>query len=302
MTKNPETAGTPAPGGPAHGTPAPGTPGNGFGSHAPMIDAPMPDGFLVEAERALIQVVPEALLRHTIGSPSMEHFHRSALEHMAFFESATIRHAGRRMDQFESILDFGCGAGRLLQMLPVTCRVAGCDPNGPLIRFASKMLPHADIYQSEPEPPLKWADGTFDLVYAYSVFSHLRRDSEDRWLDELARVGKPGCTYLLTVQGDWWLESKFDAATRARIRESGFWYFDFHKATGGEMDFPDNYGSSIHTSDYVKREWAKRFDVLQVYFGRPPALYDHDALTPAHRRALTLCRSLGQDLVVLRKR
>ena len=275
---------------------------DGFGNHAPMVEDLMPDNFLVQAKRQPIKEVPPALLQHTIGAQSMEHFHRSALEHIAFFESATLKHAGRRMDELEHVLNFGCGAGRLLSMLPVTTKAAGGEPNGPLIDFASKALPHCDIYQSMPEPPLKWGDETFDLVYAYSVFSHLREDSEQRWLRELLRVGKPGCTYLLTVQGDWWLQSKFDAATQARIEASGFWYFDIHQSKGSAMDFFDNYGSSIHTSDYVKQKWAELFEIQQVYFGRPPALFDHDGLSDVHRQALTKCRALGQDLVVMRKR
>lgn len=43
-------------------------------------------------------------------------------------------------------------------------------------------------------------------------------------------------------------------------------------------------------------------DVLQVYKGRPPMLYDHPSLPEALRRALQGSRSMGQDMVIMRKR
>lgn len=259
------------------------------------------DSFLPDVPRPLITEVPEHFLKHTIGAPDLGHFRLSALEHMAMFEAATTKHDGRKLYDFSSVLDFGCGAGRLIQMFPTDAAISGCDPNGPLVEFCQSRFPHADVYRSEPEPPLKWSDNTFDLVYSFSVFSHLRRDSEERWLAELARVGMPGCIYLITIQGDWWLESKFKPDEQAMIRNAGFWYFDIHTSKGTEMDFPENYGSSIHTAEFVKQNWDTHFDVLQVYKGRPPMLFDHPALPEANRDALRACRSLGQDLVVLRK-
>lgn len=263
-----------------------------------VIDA----SFLPEVERTSLSDIPEHLLRHTIGTTDLAHFQRSALEHIAFFEAATLKHDGKRLYDYQSILDFGCGTGRLMQMFPNTANIKGCDPNGPLVKFCNDFFKHAEVYQSQPEPPLKWADGTFDLVYSFSVFSHLKRDSEERWLKELARVGKPGCIYLITVQGDWWLESKFPKPEREQIQNAGFWYFDIHTSRGTDMDFPENYGSSIHTSDFIRQEWSKHMDVLQVYKGRPPMLYDHPSLPEAHRRALEGSRSMGQDMVIMRKR
>lgn len=218
------------------------------------------------------------------------------------FEAAAIKHAGRRLHEFSSVLDFGCGAGRLMQFLPCSLSIAGCDVNGPLVTFMNNWFPHADVYQNSPEPPLKWPDGAFDLVYSFSVFSHLKQDSQSRWLAELDRVGRPGCLYMITVQGDWWIESKFDQAQQKMFRSAGFWYFDIHKSHTGEMDFPENYGSSLHTSDYVRENWGQMFDILQIYKGRPPMLYDDPALSDAHRSALETSRSMGQDLVVMRKR
>ena len=50
--------------------------------------------------------------------------------------------------------------------------------------------------QSAVEPPLRFADGSFDIVYAYSVFSHLSERVQLRWVEEFARILRPG--------GCWW--------------------------------------------------------------------------------------------------
>lgn len=252
--------------------------------------------------RPFLTDVPPELIKHTAGPKSFEEFQRTAFEVATMFEAATLKHADQRLTDFSSILDFGCGAGRLMQFFVPTQNVAGCDVNAPLIEFIEKNFPHADSYQNNPEPKLKWDDETFDLVISFSVFSHLRRDSEERWLRELRRVGKPGAIYLITFQGDWCIESKFPKATQDTIRKKGFHYFDIHTPKGDVMDFPKNYGSSVHTSEFVKENWSAEFDVLEIYKGRPPALYLHDKLDEAHAAALKNIRSMGQDMVVLRKR
>src|SRR5207253_7435957 len=50
-------------------------------------------------------------------------------------------------------------------------------------------------------PPTRYNNGIFDVVYAYSVFSHLSEDSHLAWAGEFARVLKPGGTVILTTQG-----------------------------------------------------------------------------------------------------
>ena len=47
-------------------------------------------------------------------------------------------------------------------------------------------------------PPLDVADDTYDLVYAFSVFTHLT-DSWSAWLLELHRVLKPGGLFVVTI-------------------------------------------------------------------------------------------------------
>jgi len=52
------------------------------------------------------------------------------------------------------------------------------------------------------EPPLAFADATFDLVYAISVFTHLPETLQWPWIVELHRVIEPGGVLLLTLSGE----------------------------------------------------------------------------------------------------
>ena len=70
-----------------------------------------------------------------------------------------------------------------------------------------------------PEPPLPYADDSFDLVYALSVLTHLPVETQRRWLDELARVAR-----------DWVLVSIHGEAYRVRLTEE-----ELHRFDGGEV-------------------------------------------------------------------
>ena len=93
------------------------------------------------------------------------------------------------------ILDFGCGAGRTLRHFLDEARAAefyGCDIDSPSIAWLSEHLsPPFHVFESGELPSLPQPDGFFDLVYAFSVFTHLG-DEWAGWLLELHRVLKPG--------------------------------------------------------------------------------------------------------------
>ncbi len=114
-----------------------------------------------------------------------------------------------------SILDFGCGSGRLLAgwwldaaapggAAPAagSRRLAGCDLNRELVAWAREHLPAGmDFEVTGLQPPLPYADAAFDLVQAVSVFTHLGLETQRRWAAELARVLRPGGYLLATLHG-----------------------------------------------------------------------------------------------------
>jgi SAM-dependent methyltransferase len=105
-----------------------------------------------------------------------------------------------------SLLDFGCGTGRLLVgwYLDNPGRdLHGCDINGELIRWAKANLPGKIIWNHTAlSPPLPYASKSLDLVLAVSVFTHLSSSSQQSWVEEFKRVLNPGGYVLITLHGE----------------------------------------------------------------------------------------------------
>ncbi|MBA3974890.1 MAG: class I SAM-dependent methyltransferase [Candidatus Solibacter sp.] len=116
-----------------------------------------------------------------------------------------LRAAGSSLDTHSAILEFGCGCGRVLSCLDRTDGIAGCDLNPDLIAWVSRHLPGIDARLNGLEPPLPWTDGSFGLVFALSVFTHLPEPVALRWIAELSRVLKPGGYLAISTHGEHYI-------------------------------------------------------------------------------------------------
>ena len=102
------------------------------------------------------------------------------------------------------MLDFGVGCGRIARHW---ASVSGpefhaCDHNEFLVRWCQENLPLLRTAKNELEPPLRHEDGAFELVYAYSVFTHLTEPLQHRWMSEIVRVVEPGGRIVFSTHGD----------------------------------------------------------------------------------------------------
>lgn len=186
-----------------------------------------------------------------------------------------LRAAGRELDSFSSILDFGCGCGRTLLWLDRKTRdgsLHGSDSDERAIRWCRQHLPFARFATNGPFPPLDYPDDHFDLVLVISLFTHFDEDSQNRWLEELERVIARGGLMVATFHGRYCWEDY--AHLRPRLEAEGF--ANVHV----DPSWPPYFQATYHSEEYVRREFGKRFDVLEYL---PRGLNDH------------------QDLAVLRK-
>jgi len=97
-------------------------------------------------------------------------------------------------------LDFGCGVGRLESQLTResrTLEIWGCDIDEEGIAWAkSQFGPGFRFFVNDPKPPLDVPREHFDMVLAFSVFTHIPDGWRD-WLKEIRRVLKPdGLAFL----------------------------------------------------------------------------------------------------------
>jgi SAM-dependent methyltransferase len=188
--------------------------------------------------------------------------------------------AGRPLDSFKSILDFGCGSGRVTRFfkpLAPDARFFGCDIDGPAIEWCSANLTEIGQFAVNPsEPPAPYPNSNFDFIFVFSVFTHLPEAMQFAWLADLRRMLQPGGLLLATFHGStYW--SRVPVGQQAQFRKLGFLHSDTGKTTG----LPDFYLTAYHTHEYVRERWGEYFDVLEII---PQGIQSHD---------VALCRARG---------
>jgi SAM-dependent methyltransferase len=190
----------------------------------------------------------------------------------------------RSLDSYPSILEFGCGCGRImlwLGHLAGAVSLHGVDIDERAVRWAQANMPYATFKVNNALPPLDYPDGSFDLVYNHSVFTHLDEEYQDLWLAELRRVTKPGGTILLTVHGDeavrYISELMANAggdgeSLRNDVRRSGIAFVRQDSNVGGP--FPDFYHSTFHAPWYIFDRWGAQLRIKAYLPGASLELQD----------------------------
>ena len=117
---------------------------------------------------------------------------------------AAVAAAGAPVEQMRAILDFGCGCGRVARHWAAVegPEVYGCDYNPELLAWCAENLPHMRTARNELAPPTPYVSGSFDLIYAFSVFTHLDEGLQSDWLAEFRRLLRPGGILILSVLSD----------------------------------------------------------------------------------------------------
>ncbi|HJX47181.1 MAG TPA: class I SAM-dependent methyltransferase, partial [Gaiellaceae bacterium] len=159
--------------------------------------------------------------------------------------------------ELESVLDFGCGCGRVTRWWSdFDGRVAGSDVSGSAIDWCRANLPFARFERNALAPPLVFDDESFDLVYALSVFTHLTADLQLAWRDEVRRVLRPGGLLLLTTHGRSYLP-RLGEEERASF-ERGELVVRWGDVAG------TNLCSAYHPETYLRDTFAGGFAFLEL--------------------------------------
>ena len=109
-------------------------------------------------------------------------------EHLRVF----VRSLGRA----ERALDLGCGDGRLTAELEAA-ELTAADVSRVALERARQRLPGARIAELEPDAPLPFEDGAFDVVLCAETIEHVR--DVQLLLSEVRRVLRRGGTLALST-------------------------------------------------------------------------------------------------------
>jgi 2-polyprenyl-3-methyl-5-hydroxy-6-metoxy-1,4-benzoquinol methylase len=148
------------------------------------------------------------------------------------------------------VLDFGCGCGRILRWLSrsyPTTRFWGADVDEAAIEWCIRNMQGSVFVKSRPEPPLPFESNYFDVVYCFSVFTHLDELMQDFWLAEIKRIVSPGGMVILTVHGSKAAEG-LDEKGAEELRRKGFLHRRSRKLSGL---VPEWYNTTWHSEGYI---------------------------------------------------
>jgi SAM-dependent methyltransferase len=172
--------------------------------------------------------------------------------------------------------ELGCASGRVLRHLACQsdAEVWGGDLNGRHIEWMRLFLPpKIKIFQNLVLPTLPLEACSFDVVTAFSVFTHID-DFELAWLAELRRILRPGGLGYITVSTEdtWesykqgWIKDTLlplaDVITEYDVTEALFEGALPRDKTVFWWPVRNIYNASVfHRRAYIEREWSRFFTV-----------------------------------------
>lgn len=134
--------------------------------------------------------------------------------------------AGAAPRRVRSVLDIGCGTGRLLvgwHADDSARQLVGTDLNADLVAWNRTHLPEVAAWAVNGlAPPLPYDAASFDLVVLASVLTHLSLASQRAWLAEVRRLLAPEGRALVTLHGQVYAAVFLGGADAARFAETGY--------------------------------------------------------------------------------
>jgi len=220
---------------------------------------------------AAIQLPPPRLRYRVAGTDAGDWFVESGKKSLGDLDRglASIR---KSYEDFNDILEWGCGCGRILRHLPVPVlprKLYGNEIDAEAIEWVSSNMPWIETSLTKGKPPLPYPDSSFDLIFNHSVMSHLDEEYQDAWLAELARVLRPGGVVTLTVHGQHAFDQfsggiPADSPVRKQVMDAFYGRGLFYtKDDDWGADFPDFYHSAFHSVRYIFDHWSKFLRVRQ---------------------------------------
>jgi SAM-dependent methyltransferase len=144
----------------------------------------------------------------------------------AFYFSSALQEAARQvrlcgLNEGTRFVDIGSGQGRmaigLQAMFPRLASYTGLDVHAPSVDWCNEHLRkpnfqfvHVDTANERYNPSgkqgvrLPLVDGSTDVIFLYSVFTHMRLPDIEAHLDEISRIMSPSGRCFLTIYVEDW--------------------------------------------------------------------------------------------------
>jgi SAM-dependent methyltransferase len=161
--------------------------------------------------------------------------------------------------QGKRVLDFGCGIGRMLRQFAPEAEEAefwGCDLDRPSLDWMQENLsPPFHIFESGETPGLPQENGFFDLIYAFSVYTHFT-DNWAGWLLEHHRVLADGGLLFATFLG----EGMIEPLTGEKWDEDQIGMNHLMHGYSWELGGPIAFNSEW----WIRAHWGRAFEIVEL--------------------------------------
>ena len=213
--------------------------------------------------------MPDDINLARIGAQNLQHYKSVGFDKFMRLQEVLSKYTNKSFSDMGRILDWGCGCGQVLRYFNRynNVEVNGADIDSVNIKWCESNLDFAKFYQVPPKPPTDFTTGYFDLIFGISVVTHLRENDQSDWLAELSRISKKGAIVLLSVHGNGGVAFRnelFDINKLLSWQEKGFLAIGVDSAINDSINDKEYYTTSFQTDWYIKKEWAKYFQIIDV--------------------------------------
>jgi SAM-dependent methyltransferase len=175
------------------------------------------------------------------------------------------------------VLDFGCGWGRMIRFFlkdVLGDNLFGIDVDPVAIDTCNQTMTYRTYCLTQTCPPTAFPPNSSNVIYAYSVFSHLSESVHMKWIEEFGRILKPEGVFFATTLGRAFIDVCKSFREKGTLEQS--WqqsaaasFLDPEAALAdylsGKYLFAPNpwpdYGMALIPRAYVEREWTRDFEL-----------------------------------------
>lgn len=230
----------------------------------------------------LLPGLPPVSMQETFtGSAGFSTLYEGFLAYQ-LFKRCYETHVGP-IENCRGVLDFGCGWGRIIRFFLKDVRpekITGVDQVEEAIQRCLETNRWCNFKFIEPYPPVPLASESFDLIYLYSVFSHLPEEMHWGLLKEFDRLLRPGGMLIVTTRRrdfiEWCRDLREDPALDEKpdfIKGSAKAFTDIDAVLSeydegkfcyhnyGHTDRWSFWGETCIPKVYVEKNWSEVFDI-----------------------------------------
>lgn len=228
--------------------------------------------------QAILPGLPDEAIQLEFTGSKGEQVLREGFRAYGLIKELYETHVGP-LAQCGHVLDFGCGWGRIIRFFlkdVEPSKLVGIDPVKEMIEFCMSSNKWCRFELMDRRLPTRFPDNMFDLIYGYSVFSHLSEKVHEDWLAELRRILRPGGLLVLTTRDREFIAYsdvlrkdkrlntyphgiKISALSFPDVKQSladydRGWYTHTSHGCSGEWDY---WGDTAIPKGYVLSQWTQ---------------------------------------------